>query len=351
MSIQITPVTLADSAAIDAYHAVQTVLHEREVPNFPKPNRVLTERMLEFPWSGQKSENYLVTVDGEPGGYLELGLPTEDNLTRGHFDIAIVPAFRGRGFGGELLAFAEERARANGRVSVNTHTVWNIPELGLIANDQAGIEFARRQPDYREALPEVNRVLHVKDVDESVLDKMLDHAKGKADGYRLVRWIDAAPEEFLQDVAYLDGRLLQDAPMGDTGWEAMQMTADRVRRDEKCSKDRGRTAYNMGVVHEESGKLVAWTAIGTQDVEPDHGWQQITIVDPVHRGHRLGALVKVENYRFFRESVPDVTVIDTFNAAENSYMISINEEMGFRPQYAFQNWRRDFPSAEADGAK
>jgi len=23
-------------------------------------------------------------------------------------------------------------------------------------------------------------------------------------------------------------------------------------------------------------------------------------------------------------------------------MIAINEEMGFRPQHAFQNWRRDF---------
>lgn len=351
MSIQITPVSLTDTAAFDAYFAAQTVMHEREVPDFPKPQRVLIERSFEFPWPGNKNENYVVTLDGEPAGYLELGLPMDDNTTRCHFEIAILPAFRGRGFGKELLAFAEERAKANGRVSVNTHTLWNLPELNLTAADQAGIEFAERHPDYRAALPEVNRVLHVKDVDEAVLDKMLAHAQDKADGYRLVRWVDAAPEELVQDVAYLDGRLMQDAPMGDTGWEAAEVTTARVRRDEKCSKDRGRTVYHTGMVHEESGKLVAWTAIGAQDVEPDHGWQQITIVDPVHRGHRLGALVKVENYRFFRENLPDVTVIDTFNAAENSYMISINEEMGFRPQYAFQNWRRDFAETSETSAE
>jgi GNAT superfamily N-acetyltransferase len=342
MSIQITPVSLADTAAFDAYFAAQQVMHEREVPKFPPPHRVLTERSFEFPWPGSKSEHYVATVDGEPAGYVDLGLPQEDNTTRGHFDISVLPGFRARGYGRELLAYAEERARANGRVSVNTHTVWNIPELNLTALDQAGIEFARKQPDYREALSEVNRVLHIADVDDSVLEKMLDHARGKADGYRVVRWIDAAPEEFVHDVAYLDGRLIQDAPMGDTGWEAADVTSARVRRDEQCSKDRGRTNYHTGVVHEESGKLVAWTTISAQDVEPHHGWQQITIVEPGHRGHRLGALVKVENYRFFMDNRPEVTVIDTFNAHENSYMIAINEEMGFRPQYAFQNWRRDF---------
>jgi len=342
MSIQINPVSLADSAAIDALVAAQTVMHELDVPNFPPPQRVLTERNHEFPWPGSAFEEYVVTVGGEPAGYLHLGLPMDDNTTRAQFDVAILPAFRGRGYGRELLAYAEERAQANGRVSVNTHTLWNIPELNLTARDQAGISFAERHPDYRAALPEVNRVLHVKDVDEAVLEKMLAHALEKASGYRLIRWIDAAPDEFVNDVAYLDGRLIQDAPMGDTGWEAAEVTAARVRRDEQCSKDRGRTNYHSGMVHEDSGKLVAWTTIGTQEVEPGHAWQQITIVDPEHRGHRLGALVKVENYRFFRDHHPEITVIDTFNAAENSYMISINEEMGFRPQYAFQSWRRDF---------
>jgi GNAT superfamily N-acetyltransferase len=342
MSIQITPVSLTDTAAFDAYFAVNAVEHERVVPNFPKPQRVLTERELQYPWPGRHHEKYAVTLDSEPVGYVNIGGPTEDNLNKAFFDIGVVREYRHRGIGRDLLAFAEERARALGRTTVTTGTLWNLPELNLTAADQDGIKFAQAHPDYREALPEVNRVLHVADVDESVLDKMLEHARSQTDGYRLVRWVDGAPEELIQDVAYLDGRLIQDAPMGDTGWEAANVTAARVRRDEKCSKDRGRTSYHTGAIHEDSGKLVAWTTITAQDVEPDHGWQQITIVDPDHRGHRLGALVKVENYRTFREACPDVAVIDTFNAHENSYMIAINEEMGFRPQYAFQNWRRDF---------
>ena len=74
---------------------------------------------------------------------------------------------------------------------------------------------------------------------------------------------------------------------------------------------------------------------------PTHCWQQITIVEPKHRGHRLGALVKVANLRYYLEREPSTKIIDTFNAAVNSYMISINEEMGFRPLYSFQNWQRD----------
>jgi GNAT superfamily N-acetyltransferase len=342
MSIQIAPVTLDDAAAFDAYLAANEVMHEREVPNFPKPEREMMRRWFEVPWPGSRNERYVATVDGEPAGYMDIGFPEEDNTTKSHFDLAVLPAFRRRGYGRELLAFIEERAQANDRTTANGHTVWNLPEIGLRAADQDGIEFAKSLGTYREALPEVNRVLHVEKVDEAALDAMLTHARAKADGYRLLHWIDGAPEEFVNDVAYLDGRLIQDAPMGDTGWEAADVTAARVRRDEATAKQRGRTMYHAGMIHEESGKLVAWTAISVEDFALWHGWQQITIVEPEHRGHRLGALIKVENYRFFRQHNPDVTVIDTFNAHENSYMISINEEMGFRPQYAFQNWRRDF---------
>ena len=102
---------------------------------------------------------------------------------------------------------------------------------------------------------------------------------------------------------------------------------------------RERIAYHSAAVHEETNRLVAWTTITKEKSLGWNAFQQITIVDPDHRGHRLGALVKVENLRFFREHEPTVTAIDTFNAHSNSYMIQINEQMGFRPLYAWQNWK------------
>lgn len=339
MSLDITPVTRDDAASLDRFLAVSEVFHKRHVPAFPPPTRRGLERDFEFPWPGNVTERYLATAGGETVGTAALTYYTEDNLDKVQVEISVLPEHRRRGHGKAILAFLENRARELGRTTVNSSTMWELP--GIPGDLDNGPEFARAL-GYRDTLPEVNRVLKLADVDEAVLDDMLKHAWEKAEGYRLVRWNDPTPEEFIHDIAYLDGRLLADAPMGDTGWEPMNVDAERVRKTEEVIIGRGRTSFHTGAVDEKSGRIVAWTTISSDDNCSWHGWQQITIVDPDHRGHRLGAVVKVENLRWFREQNPEVTVIDTFNAAENSYMIAINEQMGFRPQYAFQNWRRDF---------
>ncbi len=48
-----------------------------------------------------------------------------------------------------------------------------------------------------------------------------------------------------------------------------------------------------------------------------------------HRGHRLGAAVKVANLRALQRERPDVTVVQTENAETNAFMVSINERLGF----------------------
>jgi RimJ/RimL family protein N-acetyltransferase len=72
-----------------------------------------------------------------------------------------------------------------------------------------------------------------------------------------------------------------------------------------------------------------------------HGWQQITIVDPAHRGHRLGIIAKLENLAYAREGTPALQQVDTSNAAANTHMIAINEQIGFRPLDQWVGWRLD----------
>ena len=73
---------------------------------------------------------------------------------------------------------------------------------------------------------------------------------------------------------------------------------------------------------------------------PDwHAFQQITIVDPDHRGHRLGTIAKIENLRYAMSHEPALRIIDTWNAAVNDHMISINEAIGFRPVDSWNNWQ------------
>ena len=55
-----------------------------------------------------------------------------------------------------------------------------------------------------------------------------------------------------------------------------------------------------------------------------------TLVRRDHRGHRLGAAVKVANLAALRAR-PDVTEAHTQNAEDNAWMVGINVRLGFEP--------------------
>ncbi|GAA1383579.1 GNAT family N-acetyltransferase [Catellatospora chokoriensis] len=338
MSLRIAPVGVDDPASIDAWVEVMERIQEYEFPYLPRRTRRMAELMLEHAFPARVVEHRLAWLDGEPAGRLEVSRMTEENLKLLFFTIEVVPRFRRRGVGralfGEVLAYAREHDRT---VLVTSGSL-SMPDLP--APDEAPAAFAAAF-GFTNTLPELQRRLTLAEVDEDVLAGMLSAAQAKAAGYRLVRWRDAAPEELAEGVAYLESRLMTDAPTGDLPLEPEKPDVDRLRRFEEAVAARGRRTFHTGAIHEQTGALVAWTTISADEETPRHAWQQITIVDPAHRGHRLGALVKVENLRFFRAEMPRVEVVDTFNAAANGFMVSINEQMGFRKLAAFQNWQLD----------
>ena len=174
-------------------------------------------------------------------------------------------------------------------------TVQTLP--GGPERDDAGVRFAasrRLQAGAGRGPPPARR-------DRARPARARPHARrrvGQGRRLPLVRWIDLAPDELLDDVAYLDSRLLLDAPMGDLDWEPQKIDADRIRAQRRGRDQRaGRAQYHTGAVHEETGRLVAWTTLDTGATSKWHSFQNITIVEPRHRGHRLGAIVKVENLR------------------------------------------------------
>jgi RimJ/RimL family protein N-acetyltransferase len=143
-------------------------------------------------------------------------------------------------------------------------------------------------------------------------------------------WTGETPEELVGEVARLEGRMNIDAPIGDLQLEQESYDAERMRDIERILKLRGWRQYQVGVRHDATGTLAAWTAISFVPDAAGHGWQGTTIVDPDHRGHRLGMLVKIENLRFTLSREPALRYVDTWNAAVNQHMIAINEALGFR---------------------
>ena len=105
---------------------------------------------------------------------------------------------------------------------------------------------------------------------------------------------------------------------------------------------RGERSYHAAVRHDATGALVAWTILGLEPTVADHAWQFLTVVDPAHRGHRLGLAVKLANLRYALGHEPALRAIDTWNAAANRHMIAINEALGFRPVDVWSKWQHEF---------
>ncbi|HCT78475.1 MAG TPA: GNAT family N-acetyltransferase [Micromonosporaceae bacterium] len=338
MALSVKLVDGSDPAAIETYCQVTAAVREHDVPKWRETTPAMLQRMVEVPFPGTAQEFYLVWRDGQPVGRVLLEIPMRENLDMLVPDIWVVPSARRQGIGRELFDWVKAFAGTRQRKRLICTTLWELP--GIPAPNLAGAAFAEAL-GFRGALADVTRRLDLSTVDESVLDEMLAAAKAKSADYRVVTWSGSAPEEYIDDLAYLDSRLMTDAPMGELEFEAPKPDAQRIRDFQRASAARERATYHAAAVHEQTDRLVAWTTI-TKELSLDwNAFQQITIVEPEHRGHRLGALVKVENLRHFRANEPTVTAIDTFNANDNSYMIAINEQMGFRPLYAWQNWQRE----------
>ena len=100
------------------------------------------------------------------------------------------------------------------------------------------------------ALPETRSRLDVDRVDQAKLAGMLAEARTHATGYRVVSWLGMPADDYLDDIAYLDGRMIEDAPMGELTVEPEQVDAERIRESEQNRLDRGIGRFHTGAVHE-----------------------------------------------------------------------------------------------------
>ena len=310
----------------ESAYEISRACSELDNPDIPFDSLESFRAMLESPWPGQLHERYLGFLDGVPVGYLSLGLPQHDNVTNMDVHLEVLPSARRHGVGRALHELAVERARALGRKALLGRTVQRHPDGAAFATAVGALP----------GLEDLRSRLDVRAVDQALLDAMLAEAWTHAAGHRVVRWQGVAPADIIDDVAYLEGRLLADAPIGDLPLEPEKVDADLLREYEAWRARRGRLTYHTAALHND--RAVAWTVLAGSAAEPAQVWQNTTLVDPEHRGRRLGTVVKLENLRYIRELRPGLEVIDTFNAASNDHMLRINRAMGFAAVETVINW-------------
>lgn len=258
------------------------------------------------------------------------GCPVLDNVENAFGGIVVAPTHRRAGIGTILLDHLVAQARNAGRVRLFAE----VPE-----EQAAGPAFVARAGAVR-ALAEQRRRLHLPP-DDVALAELDAQAWVAADGYRLVQWTGHTPEEHLDDLAYLTGRMSTDAPLGDLHIEPTQYDAGRIRARDAAHAARGHQVTVTGAVHVASGQLVAFTDITVYATAPAHGGQRDTLVAPEHRGHCLGMLIKLANLARARREHPLMREITTWNADSNPYMVAINAATGFRPLDRWAEWELD----------
>jgi GNAT superfamily N-acetyltransferase len=316
-------------AQIRSWHAVVTGALSHDQPEEPLPTLQQTTGFLT---GTQLSSRRLLWLAADPGGTTVgvgcLRLPIEPASRRpGEIEVRVHPAHRRQGTGTLLLRAAADAVRAAGRSTVVAQAVAGTPAVAFL--EARGFECV---------LVLAGLVLRIDQVDPDWLAGIV--ASGPP-GYRLVRWTGTVPDDLAETFARAKSAM-GDTPVGDTDFAPLDWGAERVREMAEVVAKRGDDLYTVAAVHGDT--ITGFTEIVIPGTAPARAAQYDTAVVPEHRGKRIGIWVKAVMLEWLRAERPDVREIETDNADDNSHMLAVNEELGFRRQREY----REYQAAVAD---
>jgi GNAT superfamily N-acetyltransferase len=338
--MRIERVDPADAGLVRACHAVHEAAAAVDDPAWSPPlSLAMYSAFVRHDWPGDPAETWYVAGDpagpagqGEPvAGTCYLQLPDLENRDRAFMVLTVHPAFRRKGVGRALLRHAARRAEAGRRDFLDAAAV----------QCSAGEAFARRA-GAETGLPHARRVIDLRKVEPGRLAGLRADAAEHAAGYSLRPWTGTTPEAERGRVAALHNAM-NDAPREEGWFEDDIWDADRVRdRDDIRTRFGGNRGYAVAAVHDATGEMAALTRVWVDPAYPAWGYQGLTAVTRPHRGHRLGLLTKATMLDWLMRAEPRLERIETTNADSNSYMIAVNEALGFElaePGYEFFAFR------------
>lgn len=326
----------------DLVAATAEILDAARVVDDPHDTRSGPEELalaMRYGWDLEPADHYLYspTTDGPPVAVLSVSAPQRDNLQLVSGGLTVHPDHRRRGHGSTLLAELLRQAAERGR-----SIVW----LWTRDGDPAGEGFATRHGFHR-ASGEARRIQVLADVDHDAVELLWQAALERSRDYRLERLPGVpTPDQVLAQLIEVQAAI-NDAPMGDLSFEPEAFDLQRLKDFETASAGRRRRLYRVIARHTGTGEIGGHTVIAVSEHHPERAYQLDTAVHRDHRGHRLGALLKIDMMRWLAEVEPQVTDVETFNNADNGFMISINEALGYRLTGVFDDWELTLSSSSA----
>jgi GNAT superfamily N-acetyltransferase len=311
-----------DEDELSRWHAVFTRgwMHERPWETMPPLDhyRVLLTR----DFTDESNEGFAAYDGDQLVGAGTLRAFLTSNTDKLEFIVAVPPEHRRRGVGTALVRYAEERARAHRARYAVTMSSYPFPERETHGNRRFA-EAVGLGLD----IDEVHRVLRLP-VDPDLLDKLAAEAADHHGGYRLETWVDEVPDRYLDSWLAIHTLLPLDAPSGVVAWQEEAFDRGTWAELQDVFAETGRRFFTTAAISPDD-EVVAYSDLVLRR-EPAHQVSQWgTLVRRDHRGHRLGAAVKVANIARLQADNPERTEIHTTNAEVNAAMIGINERLGF----------------------
>jgi GNAT superfamily N-acetyltransferase len=254
-----------------------------------------------------------------------------DNTDKGFAFVAVEPEQRRRGIGTALLDAVTAHALAEGRTTLTGLAACNFAERETAPQ----MQFARRH-GFQVAFTEVQRSLPLP-VADAVLDEIDAETAPFRQGYEVHAFEGQLPDDLVESYCALSNLLVLDAPTGDMDFEEEALTPDIDRARRARDLRSGRTVLTALALHE--GEVVAYSDLASSEGQ-EQAHQRGTLVHREHRGHRLGAAVKVANLRSLQARCPHVRSVETTNSEVNAQMVGINERLGFVPVSVVPNFVR-----------
>lgn len=287
---------------------------------------------MEFGWDLEPADTFLYAADdgAEPVGVMTCHGPRRDNLHLFTVDVTVHPDQRRRGYGSIML---EEGLRL--AAAANRNTVWVFTREA----DPAGDALAGKH-GFAQSSRDARRVQRLADVDTEAVEELWQRALSKSGDYRLERLTGAdSPDEVLTELIAVTASI-NDAPMGELTWEPELFDLQRLKDFQTAARGRGDRVYRVLARHTGSGEVGGHTVMFVNDFHPTRAAQADTAVHSEHRGHRLGALLKIDMMRWLAQIEPQAVEVETWNNVDNDHMISINEQIGYRLNGVFVDWER-----------
>lgn len=320
MPLEIRAVDLHDETALRAWWEVgKAATAERPGNPFPA---------WEFSRTALAADNpeYETTLVGAFDGAAMVGsvlflAPRNENVHTCSLNLYVLPSRRREGIGSLLVADVEARAAALGRTTLQSEGYVPPGETGPaeVFASARGFAVASREgfkelrlADYLDRRPAL-----IADVGDA------------SDDYTIVTFDTVCPDEHIASFGRLLGMLIAEIPLGDLDLADSEWTPERLRAAEQRCVSIGRHILTALAIAPD-GSVAGSSDVRINDASPINGQVGITIVDPAHRGHRLGLALKLATHDLALATYPECASVDTCNAEVNEHMNAVNEALGYR---------------------